>query len=127
VLTAWLPGISFGRAFAALASLLGQEAGTTPPPFPWHDADALAELAAPYGLAVSTAEQPLVFTAASPRAQAELDATCHPATMSLLTRLREVGIDQQTAIERLTEALTEINEDPAAFRTTSRYVIATLR
>ena len=105
----------------AVRHALGAPAG--PPPFPWHERDALAELFAPLGFEVTVEEQRLSFTAESP--QAYLDAQAeHPLARAGRTVLEPRG--ESDALQQRMLAIYEAgNEDPAAFRATSRYVIAT--
>jgi SAM-dependent methyltransferase len=127
VLTAWIPGYGVGRAYSAVAAYLAElGAPAAPPPFAWHDRAALIALAEPLGLTVSMDEVSLAFRAASPEAQVERDATTHPTWLDTVAKLDGLGGNDSELRARATEALREINEDPDAFRTTSRYVIATL-
>ncbi|HEX3706758.1 MAG TPA: class I SAM-dependent methyltransferase [Mycobacteriales bacterium] len=128
VLTAWIPGYGMGQAYAALGTYLSEELGLPTPParFAWHDRGVLTGLAEPHGFDVSLDEVSIAFRAESPEAQVELDATAHPMWLDTLAQVRDAGGDEQVMRERVTVALHDINEDPAAFRTTSRYVIATL-
>ena len=68
VLSAWNPSGAVHRAVRAageaVRSALGAPPG--PPPFPWHEREALAELFAPHGFDVAIEEQRLAFTAPSP-------------------------------------------------------------
>jgi SAM-dependent methyltransferase len=127
VLTAWIPGYGVGRAYAAVAGYLTElGAPSAPPPFAWHDRVALAAIAEPLGLHVSMDEVSLAFRADSPEAQVERDAATHPTWLDTIAKLEDLGGDEAELRARAAAALHEINEDPAAFRTTSRYVIATL-
>jgi SAM-dependent methyltransferase len=127
VLTAWIPGYGVGRAYAAVAGYLTElGAPAAPTPFAWHDRLALTALAEPLGLSVAMDEVSLVFRAASAQAQVERDAATHPTWLDTIARLGDLGGDETELRARATAALHEINEDPRAFRTTSRYVIATL-
>lgn len=127
VLTAWIPGYGVGRAYAAVAAYLAELGeAASPPPFAWHDREALAALAGPYGLEVSMDEVSLVFRADSPQSQVDRDAAAHPSWLDTLAKLPELGGDEAELRARAVAALEEINEDPGAFRATSRYVIATL-
>jgi hypothetical protein len=56
-------------------------APTGPPPFPWHDSSALAELFAPHGFSVSVTEERLAFTASSPQAFVDEQAD-HPMAVT---------------------------------------------
>ncbi|HWC34396.1 MAG TPA: class I SAM-dependent methyltransferase [Mycobacteriales bacterium] len=129
LITAWVPGVGVGKAYAALGPALLAAIGAPPPPppFAWHDEATLSALAAKHGLAVAMEELAIVFTADSPEAYVELDATTHPMWLDGFAQLREVGAGEEVFRVPAIAALREVNEDPTAFRTTSRYVIATLR
>jgi SAM-dependent methyltransferase len=129
LLTAWVPGIGIGKAYARLGAYLGQKLGGPPPapPFPWHEEAALSELAEPLGLSLSVEPGSIAFRAASPEAQVELDATTHPMSIDAIARVRDAGGDEAELRAEVIAAMHEINEDASAFQATSRYVIATLR
>jgi SAM-dependent methyltransferase len=128
VLTAWIPGYGIGRAYAALGSYLGDELGlpAPPPPFAWHDRAALLGLAEPHGLGVALDEVSITFRADSPESYLELDRTTHPMWLETAANVRANGGDESVLNARMLAALQDVNEDPAAFRATSRYVIASL-
>ena len=127
VLSAWIPGGAVSEAVRAAGEAVRQALGAPagPPPFPWHERDALAELFAPLGFEVTLEAQRLSFTAESP--QAYLDAQAeHPLARAGRTVLEPRG--ESEALQQRMLAIYEAgNEDPAAFRATSRYVIATAR
>jgi SAM-dependent methyltransferase len=127
VLSAWLPAGPIREAVRAAAeavrNALGAPAG--PPPFPWHDRDALAELFGPYGFEVGVAEERLAFTAPSPEAFVDAQAD-HPQAVAGQAVLGPRG--ESEPLRRRMVAIYEAgNEDPDAFRVTSTYVVATAR
>ncbi len=122
-LSAWIPGGAMGEVARMGRAAVQGEGGAAP--FPWHEAEALQALLGAHGFTPTLSEQELAFTADSPEAFIDSELENHP--LWVLTaraippeRLREVR-------ERAVEVLTERNEDPDAFRVTSRYVIATAR
>lgn len=127
--TAWLPGGGIG-AFASTAQELVRTAlGAPPPPpgFAWHDAAAVEPLFARHGMAASTHEsRELAFTASSPADYLEAERISHPMAVAGFQLLEQLGQAKQ-AEERLLAVLTAHNEDPAAFRCTSRYVVFSAR
>jgi len=127
VLSAWLPSGATHRAVGAAAeavrTALGAPAG--PPPFAWHERTALATLFAPHGLDVSVAEESLAFTASSPQAYLEEQGE-HPLAKAGQAVLAPRG-DGEALRERMLAIYAAANEDPDAFRVTSRYVVATAR
>jgi SAM-dependent methyltransferase len=127
VLTAWIPGYGIGLANEAAAGYLAELGSpAAPPPFAWHDRPTLAALAEPLGLSVSMDEVSLAFRAASPTAHVDNNLTTHPAWLDTVEKVRDLGGNETELRARAAAALNDINEDPGAFRATSRYVIATL-
>jgi SAM-dependent methyltransferase len=127
VLSAWIPAGPIREAVLlageAVRNALGAPAG--PPPFPWHDRAALAELFAPHGFEVTVAEERLAFTAASPEAFVAAQAD-HPQAVAGQAVLD--GRGESEPLRRRMVAIYEAgNEDPDAFRATVRYVVATAR
>ncbi len=125
VLSAWIPGGTIGDSVAvfrrAIAEVLGTPPG--PPPFPWHEAGALADLFVPLGHGVSVTEHELRFTGASPEAYAEAEYAHHPLALAGAAVLGPAGRLDAARAESLA-VLVAGNEDPAAFAATSRYVVA---
>lgn len=84
VLSAWVPEGAIhdavGAAQEAVRNAVGAPAG--PPPFAWHDRDALAELFAPYGFDITVAEERLAFTANSPRDYLDAESANHPLAVA---------------------------------------------
>ena len=107
----------------AVRDALGAAVG--PPPFPWHEAAAIAALFAPHGFEVTLDEDSLAFTAPSPQAYVDEQAH-HPLAIAGRAVLDPRG-ESDAVRRRMLAILTAANEDPKAFRVTSRYVIATAR
>jgi SAM-dependent methyltransferase len=128
-LSAWVPGgtisalVRVGRE--AVQRVLGQP--PPPPPFPWHERDALADLLAPYGFGdVTVTEHSLAFTGPSPRAYLDIEADSHPMWVASQPVLEATG--ELAAVRAEALAILEAgNEDPGAFRATSRYVVVLAR
>lgn len=128
VLSAWLPQGAMwscvGVFQEAVARALGAPAG--PPPFAWHDREALAGLLAPHGFAVTVEEERLAYTASSARDFLDEALRDHP--LSIVGRaVLEPRREAQAVGERALTILEAANEDPDGFRVTSRYVVATAR
>jgi SAM-dependent methyltransferase len=125
--SAWIPGGAIGAAVRAaekaVRNALGAPAG--PPPFPWHDREALAALFAPHGFEVTVAEERIEFTARSPEAYLDQQAG-HPLAVAGRAVLDPRG-EREALRERMLAIYVAGNEDPDAFRATSRYVVATAR
>jgi SAM-dependent methyltransferase len=127
LLSAWIPAGPIREAVLAageaVRNALGAPAGQ--PPFPWHDRAALAELFGPHGFEVSVAEERLAFTAPSPEAFVDVGAD-HPLAVAGQAVLGPRG-ESEPLRERMIAIYEAGNEDPDAFRVTSRYVVATAR
>ena len=96
-----------------------------PKGFPWHDRDALAGLFGTYGFAVELEEHSLTFSAASVDEYLDVESRSHPMAVTGIAVLERLG-QAEALRKRLHHILTERNEDPNAFRATSRYVVAVL-
>jgi SAM-dependent methyltransferase len=118
VVTAWVPEgpihEAVQRARRAVEELGGPPGA--PQGNPWGSSEELSSLFAP--AAVRITEQRLAFTAASPSAWVDDQLDHHPLWMGMAHTLG----DRMAAVrEEVIELMTEGNEDPGAFRTTSRY------
>jgi len=128
LLSAWLPGGAIGEMNGAAGEAVRDALGTPdgPPPFPWHDEAALADLFRPHGFEVSLQQEQLAFTAASAADYLDNESREHPMAVAGIGLLESLG--QGDAIRaRLLAILENGNEDPTAFRATSRYIVATAR
>jgi SAM-dependent methyltransferase len=127
VLSAWIPGGAVGEAVRiageTVREALGAPAG--PPPFPWHEPEALAELFGPHGFAVTLAEERIAFTARSPLAYLEQQQE-HPLAVAGQAVLGPRG-EADALRERMLAIYEARNEDPDGFQVTSGYVVATAR
>jgi SAM-dependent methyltransferase len=128
VLSAWDPDGAIvkmaGVAGEAVREAVGAPAG--PPGFAWHEPHALAKLFAPHGLAVSVERHSLVITASSAREYLDRGTRTHPMAVTGLGLLERFG-RADTVRARMLDVLENANEDPATFRVTAEYVIATAR
>jgi SAM-dependent methyltransferase len=127
VLSSWIPGGAIGAATRVRSEALAEATGghAQAPAFAWHEADALAGLFAPHDFAVRVEEHPLAFTAASPERFLERELREHPAWVSARSILEPHGSWDRVCEEVLSILQLE-NEDPAGFRVTSRYVVASM-
>jgi SAM-dependent methyltransferase len=112
VLSAWIPEGPLG----AVMKVGRKEGQPGSAPFGWHDRDALEGLLGPHGFHVELEQHRLAFTADSPQAFFDREVDPHP-----------LWAGDAPARDRALEILTAANEDPAAFRATSAYVVATAR
>ncbi len=128
VFSAWMPQGPMFEFTSAAGEAVRQAMGTPPPPppFAWHDRDAMSVLLAPHGFTVEVEEHSLSFIDSSPAAYLDGESRDHPMAVAGLAVLE--GLGQAEALrDRLLQILIAGNEDPAGFRTTSRYVVAKAR
>ena len=128
VLTSWIPGNPISRMNQAVMGAMREVTGAPPPAagVSWHEPLEVAQLAAPFGLAVDATERSIAFTDSSPSVYLAGEMREHPMALSARAVLEPAGRFDQVRQEAL-DILTGGNEDPAAFRVTSTYLILTLR
>jgi len=126
LLTAWLPEGAIhdfvGLFQGAIAAALGMP--PRPPGFAWHDQAALASLFGPHGFSVTTHTDRVPFTAASAQEYMDIQRRDHPMSIAGQAVLESRGGGEEIAKKGLA-ILERANEDPSAFRVTSRYLVAT--
>lgn len=124
VLSAWTPEGAIAAAGRigreAVAAATGAQPG--PPPFPWHEREALSGLLEPQGFTVAVEERSLAFRGPSPREWIDQELRFHPLRVAAAGVLCEEAAAE--VARRSLEIFEAANEDPAAFQVTSRYVIA---
>jgi SAM-dependent methyltransferase len=126
VFSAWLPIGAMARMTGTLYEAVRAALGAPPPQqFPWYDRSTLATVFGTHGLDVTIEEHALAFTGPSPRAFAEAESRNHPMAVFSRDLLERHG--GPNMVDVVTRILEEGNEDPAAFRVTSQYVVATAR
>ena len=128
ILSAWLPGGTIFEYVSLAEQTVRRALGAPPPqdPFRWQDREALTGLLAPHGFSVHLTKHPLAFTGESPEAFLDRQSRNHPLAMTGMGLLEQTG--QMAELRpQLLEILTAGNEDPAAFRATSHYVVAEAR
>lgn len=127
VLSAWIPGNPISRMSQMIMTELREASGAAPAPpgMAWHEVDQVAALAARHGLAVSATERSIAFTDASVDDYLDREIREHPMALSARAVLEPAGRFDE--VHRQARALlADGNEDPSAFRVTSRYVILSL-
>ena len=124
VFTTWVPVGGIPDAVGIMAAAGSTAAGLTPrPPFPWGEETALRELFEARGAQLSVAEHELAFTAASVDSYLTEMEEHHPLAIPARAAPQRAG--SYDAVRRQAhEILTAANEDPPAFRVTSRYLVA---
>jgi SAM-dependent methyltransferase len=119
VVAVWIPSGPIDAMVGVFARAVAQAVGAAPPRFPWHDDDAVRELAARHAAKLRFHRGELEITAPSPEAYLAAGRR-HPMSLSAQPILERAGTAQATA-ERALAALREGNEDPAGFRVRSPY------
>jgi hypothetical protein len=128
VLSAWIPEGALSEVSGLAGEAVSRALGTPPagPRFAWHDRGELTGLLGPRGFEVTTEEHRLGFTAKSPRDHMEGEAASHPLALASRAVLEPRG-EYEALRERVLAIYEAANEDPHAFRLTSRYVVVTAR
>lgn len=128
VLAAWIPGGAISDAVRlnreTVAEILGQPPAE--PPFAWHDRAAVSGVFEPHGFSVSLTEHALPFAAPSVDEFMQIEGENHPLAVASRPVLEEAGRAEEIR-EGMRRIYEEANEDPGAFRVTSRFVVAELR
>jgi hypothetical protein len=128
LLSAWIPTGAI-TTMVRIARETVREALGAPvasPPFAWQDRAALAGLLDPHGFTVTTEEHEIVFSGASPTAFLEGEQANYPPAVAGRAVLEPHG-ELAALRERMLAVLEGANEDPDAFRVTSRYIVAEAR
>ena len=122
LVSAWLPEgaihTAVGISMRAVAAATG---GSSPPRFGWDDPERIRELAAAHGASAGFEDAEISFNAASAEEFVAADEE-HPMRVATRPLLERAGTYDAVGAEVL-EAMRNANEDPAAFRVTSRYRI----
>jgi len=120
VLTSWLPEGPIATSGRLLMDAMGLVPGANPPR--WGDRAWVADLLRAHGAAsVAVTEHGLPFTAASPAAWFAEQEEHHPVWRAARRRLDDPRWERLRA-DSVT-ALAAANEEPAAFRTTSHFLL----
>lgn len=127
VLAAWIPGGAIGAAAREARETINRalDRPPGPPPFPWHEQDALAGLFGPHGFEVSLREDTQSFGGPSLSDYVNGELQNHPMWVAGRTVLEPRG-EVQPLLERTMAIFEEANEADEGFQVTSRYVIATI-
>jgi SAM-dependent methyltransferase len=124
-LAAWVPEDAISQAVRLARQTVAEivEQPSASPPFPWHERDALSGLFEPYGFSVSTTEHSLAFGAPSVDEFMQIEGENHPLAIAARPVLEGAGRAEEVR-EGMRRIYADANEDPGAFRVTSRYVVA---
>jgi len=125
VLTSWAPEGPIHEAGRLVGRAVAAGSGDEPQRQPgWGDPDALRHLFTPAAVAVR--DERLAFTAESPESWLREQRAHHPLWRSARAALEPDGRWSELE-QRVDTLLTRANEDPGAFRVTSRYLLATVK
>lgn len=128
VVTSWIPEGAISGAGRIIGDVLRGDAPASdvpPTPVRWGDPFFLAELFGAHGLEPQVAQDGLVFTHTSSQAWFDEQVDHHPMWRAARTALEAQGraAAWDEVRERSLVVLEEGNEDEAAFRTTSPYLV----
>ena len=127
VMSSWAPEGTLHRAFGIIGQAVAEHSGAPPRErFEWGDPDALTALFERHGASVAIENAEISFVAASPEDWMEMGETRHPMGLAGRHVLAGAGVYDEVRARALA-AVQEGNEDPDAFRTTSRYLVTTAR
>jgi SAM-dependent methyltransferase len=123
-LTAWIPEGAIAEAGRvgreAVAAATAAQPG--PPPFAWHDREALEGLLGPHGFGeVAVERRGIPFRGASAHDWFEGEVRFHPIRVAAVGVLSEEQLAEVS--ERTLAILSAANEDPGAFQVTSHYAL----
>ena len=128
-ISAWIPEGTIREAMAVVGQAVARAMGGPPGPpgFAWHKRDVLGDLLAACGFAeIAVHEEQLAFTAASAREYLDSEGENHPMAVASRALLERSG-EGPAVRERMLAIFEAGNEDPDAFRVTSRYIVAIAR
>lgn len=125
-ITAWVASGPIDAMLTVLGRAVEQATGAPPPRrFAWADGDAVASVAEPWGLAVSTAQHELEIRAPSPEAYVDAGRE-HPMAIEVWPVLERAGLLDRLR-EEMIQALAAGNEGAGELLVRSPYVIHELR
>jgi len=132
VLAAWRPEGAMFEMTSCAAGMVMSELGVPAPRgdgFAWHERDALVDLFGAQGFEVRVEGHRLAYRARSVDEFIDTEQRNHPIAVSGQTTLEQLGRAEAVRDrmrERIHAILSAANEEPAAFRVSSPYVVATI-
>jgi SAM-dependent methyltransferase len=124
--SAWAPAGPILVMISAFGRVLGEVTGVEPPTrMDWSDSAAVAAIAEPRGLAVSSTRGELEVRAPSPAAYVDAGRE-HPVTVDAWPALERAGVAAALR-EEMIDVLAAANEDPHGLLLRSPYVVHDLR
>ena len=128
-ISAWIPEGTISDGMKVVREAIDRAMGGPPGPagFAWHRHDVLSDLFAAHGFGeIAVHEERLAFTAASAREYLESEGENHPIALAGRSLLERSG-EGAAVHERMLAIFEAGNENPDAFRVTSRYIVALAR
>lgn len=125
-LSVWVPAGPVDAAVGTFGRALASVTGSRPKRFPWHDPEAVSELAARHGAQAQIHEGTLTITGASPEAYLQAVQENHPMSLAGRPLLEQAGVYVEVH-ESALRVLREGNEDPQGFRVSSPYRVIEVR
>ena len=119
LLSVWIPAGPIDQMVGVFARAVAAATGSRPTRFPWHDAQAIGQLAGRHDATARFNDAELTITAESPEAYLAGNEQ-HPMSVAGRPVLERAETLEATR-ERSLAVLREGNEDPTAFRVTSPY------
>jgi SAM-dependent methyltransferase len=128
LLVAWIPGGPISDAVRLARQTVAEIQGQSPPPapFPWHELESISGLFERHGFAATLTEHNISFGAPSIDEFMRIEGENHPLAIAAQPVLEGAGRAEEVR-EGMRRIYEEGNEDPNAFRLTSRYVVVELR
>ncbi len=127
-ITVWLPGGTIDTMVGLFIKYMNAATGESGPPsrLVWHEESAVEEMAARHGATATSHEGELQFFADSPEDYLLRNQENHPMSVGMKPLLQDAGTLEALESEVL-DVLRRGNEDPDAFRVTSRYRVIEIR
>jgi SAM-dependent methyltransferase len=128
-ISAWIPEGTISDGMKVVREAIDRAMGgpSGPQGFAWHQHDVLSDLFAAHGFGeIAVHEEQLAFTAASAREYLDSEGENHPMAVAGRALLERSG-EGPAVRERMLAIFEAGNEDPDAFRVTSRYIVALAR
>jgi SAM-dependent methyltransferase len=126
LLAVWVPAGPIDAMMGVIGRAMAAATGSTPKRFPWHDTDAIGDVAARHGASVRSHDGELDFEAASPEAYMTEGEQKHPMSLAGRPVLEAAGTYPEVR-EQALAALREGNQDPDGFRVSSPYRVIDVR
>jgi ubiquinone/menaquinone biosynthesis C-methylase UbiE len=126
LLTAWIPEGPIDAFVGVMARAVAEATGQARKRFPWHNEDAVRELAEPHHATVRSTRSELEISASSPEEYLAAGEANHPMSIAMRPVLERAGTSEEVR-KRALDVLREGNEAPEGFRVTGPYRLVRVR